>query len=59
MDNIRGYELRDGGSIPSGRTSYNATLAHLVEHRREESGVLGSSPRGCTNKILLICISSI
>jgi hypothetical protein len=26
-----------------------AILAHLVEHRPEEAGVLGSSPRGCTN----------
>ena len=45
--------LNNAGSSPVTHSNSNATLAHLVEHRREESGVLGSSPRGCTNSCYL------
>ena len=43
----------NAGSSPVTHSNSNTTLAHLVEHRREESGVLGSSPRGCTKSCYL------
>ena len=37
------------GSNPVGRTSFNAELAQLVEHRLDKAVVTGSSPVLCTS----------
>ena len=44
MDNILGYELSDGGSIPSGRTKYYGVVSVSVRTTDCDSVRMGSTP---------------